>query len=43
MQAWTWLERTVVGLLGLLALGVGLAQVLGRYVYPAWGSGWVTR
>ena len=40
MRVWTWLERTVTGLLGLVALGVGLAQVLGRYVYPDLGSGW---
>ncbi len=40
MAAWTWLERTLVGLLGLVALGVGLAQVIGRYVYPDLGSGW---
>jgi C4-dicarboxylate transporter, DctQ subunit len=33
-------ERGVVGLLGLIALLVGLAQVLGRYVYPSAGSGW---
>ncbi len=29
-----------MGLLGLLALAVGLAQVLGRYVFPSAGSGW---
>ncbi len=29
-----------MGVLGLIALGVGLAQVLGRYVYPSAGSGW---
>ena len=40
MRVWTWLERAIVGLLGLVALGVGLAQVLGRYVYPDLGSGW---
>ncbi len=40
MQTWSWLERAVVGLLGLLALCVGLAQVIGRYVYPDLGSGW---
>ena len=40
MAAWTWAERAIVGVLGLLALAVGLAQVLGRYVYPSLGSGW---
>lgn len=40
MRIWDWVERTIVGALGLLALGVGLAQVLGRYVYPDLGSGW---
>ena len=35
-----WVERAIVGLLGLGALGVGLGQVLGRYVYPDLGSGW---
>ncbi len=34
-RVWDWLEQTVVGLLGLVALVVGLIQVLGRYIDPA--------
>ncbi len=33
-RAWDRLEETLVGLLGLLALLVGLWQVIGRYFDP---------
>jgi C4-dicarboxylate transporter, DctQ subunit len=32
---WDWIEETLVGLLGLIALVIGLLQVIGRYVDPA--------
>ena len=32
---WDWIEETVVGLLGLIALVIGLLQVVGRYIDPA--------
>lgn len=31
---WDWIEETLVGLLGLVALVIGLVQVVGRYLYP---------
>ena len=34
------LERTLVGILGLLAMIVGLVQVLGRYFFPAHAIIW---
>jgi C4-dicarboxylate transporter, DctQ subunit len=32
---WDWIEQTVVGLLGLVALVIGLLQVIGRYIDPS--------
>ncbi len=32
---WDTIERTLVGILGALAMIVGMVQVLGRYFYPA--------
>ena len=32
---WDWIEETLVGILGLLALAIGLLQVVGRYFDPA--------
>jgi C4-dicarboxylate transporter DctQ subunit len=32
---WDWIEETLVGLLGLVALVIGLLQVVGRYIDPA--------
>src|ERR1700722_14377525 len=37
---WDRIERTLVGLLGALAMLVGLAQVLGRYFFPASAISW---
>ena len=34
MRAWDWVERTVVGLLGLIALIIAVVQVFGRYIDP---------
>ena len=34
LALWDLVEETLVGLLGLLALGIGVWQVLGRYVVP---------
>ncbi|THD73615.1 MAG: TRAP transporter small permease [Bradyrhizobium sp.] len=31
---WDWIEETLVGLLGLVALVIGLLQVIGRYIDP---------
>ena len=31
---WDWIEETLVGLLGLIALVIGLLQVVGRYFDP---------
>jgi C4-dicarboxylate transporter, DctQ subunit len=31
---WNWIEETLVGLLGLVALAIGLLQVIGRYFDP---------
>ncbi len=39
-RAVTWVERTIVGLLGLAALLAGTVQVLGRYVDPAHAISW---
>ena len=32
---WDWIEETLVGVLGLIALAIGLLQVIGRYIDPA--------
>ncbi|MFI4983538.1 MAG: TRAP transporter small permease, partial [Nevskiales bacterium] len=37
---WDRLEQTLVGLLGLAALGVGMWQVFGRYIDSRLSSGW---
>jgi C4-dicarboxylate transporter, DctQ subunit len=37
---WDTIERTLVGLLGLLAMVVGLVQVLGRYFFPQYAISW---
>jgi C4-dicarboxylate transporter DctQ subunit len=37
---WDTIERTIVGLLGLLAMLVGLVQVLGRYFFPQFAISW---
>jgi len=37
---WDRLERILVGVLGALAMVVGLVQVIGRYVYPAGAISW---
>jgi C4-dicarboxylate transporter, DctQ subunit len=37
---WDTIERTLVGLLGLLAMVIGLVQVLGRYFFPQHAIAW---
>ncbi len=37
---WDRLERTLVGLLGAIAMLVGLLQVVGRYLFPAYAISW---
>ena len=37
---WDTIERILVGLLGALAMIVGLAQVLGRYFFPTLAISW---
>ena len=37
---WDTIERTLVGLLGALAMLVGLVQVLGRYFFPSLAISW---
>ena len=37
---WDRIERLLVGLLGALAMVVGLVQVLGRYLFPAQAISW---
>jgi C4-dicarboxylate transporter DctQ subunit len=34
LRWWDWIEETLVGLLGLIALVIGLLQVIGRYIDP---------
>lgn len=34
MKIWDWVEETLVGLLGFIALAIGLWQVVGRYFDP---------
>jgi C4-dicarboxylate transporter, DctQ subunit len=34
LRWWNWVEETLVGLLGLIALVIGLLQVVGRYFDP---------
>jgi len=37
---WDRVERTLVGLLGAIAMVVGLVQVVGRYFFPAYAISW---
>jgi C4-dicarboxylate transporter DctQ subunit len=37
---WDRVERTLVGLLGAIAMLVGLVQVVGRYLVPAYAISW---
>ncbi len=37
---WDTIERTLVGILGALAMVIGLVQVLGRYFFPAFAISW---
>lgn len=40
MRLWDKVEQTLVGLLGLAALGVGMWQIFGRYFASQLSSGW---
>jgi C4-dicarboxylate transporter DctQ subunit len=40
MRVWDRVEQTLVGLLGIAALGVGLWQIFGRYFASQLSSGW---
>ncbi|HET8996488.1 MAG TPA: TRAP transporter small permease [Acetobacteraceae bacterium] len=40
MRAWDWVERTIVGLLGLVAMITAAVQVFGRYIDPANAITW---
>jgi C4-dicarboxylate transporter, DctQ subunit len=40
LAPWDWVERTVVGLLGLFALTIAVVQVFGRYIDPAHAITW---
>jgi len=40
MRAWDWVERTIVGLLGLAAMLIAAVQVFGRYIDPAGAITW---
>jgi C4-dicarboxylate transporter DctQ subunit len=37
---WDSIERTLAGILGALAMAVGLVQVIGRYFFPALAISW---
>ena len=37
---WDRIERTLVGVLGAIAMLVGLVQVVGRYFFPAYAISW---
>jgi C4-dicarboxylate transporter DctQ subunit len=37
---WDRVERTLVGVLGALAMVVGVIQVVGRYFFPAYAISW---
>lgn len=37
---WDTIERTLVGLLGAIAMVIGLVQVVGRYLFPAYAISW---
>jgi C4-dicarboxylate transporter DctQ subunit len=38
--AWDWIERTLVGLLGAIALAIAVIQVFGRYIDPSGAITW---
>ena len=38
--AWNWIEQTLVGLLGALALVIAAVQVFGRYIDPSGAITW---
>jgi C4-dicarboxylate transporter DctQ subunit len=40
LNAWGWVERAIVGLLGAFALAVAVLQVFGRYVDPERAINW---
>lgn len=40
MRCWDWVERTIVGLLGLSAMIIAAVQVFGRYIDPANAITW---
>jgi C4-dicarboxylate transporter DctQ subunit len=40
LNAWGWVERAVVGLLGAFALAVAVLQVFGRYIDPERAINW---
>jgi len=40
MRAWDWVEKMLVGVLGMLAMIVGMWQILGRYLDSSLSSGW---
>ncbi|MDE2581499.1 MAG: TRAP transporter small permease [Rhodospirillales bacterium] len=39
-EAWNWIERTLVGLLGAFAMFIAAFQVFGRYIDPADSINW---
>ena len=39
-NAWNWIERTLVGLLGAFAMIIAAVQVFGRYIDPANAINW---
>jgi C4-dicarboxylate transporter DctQ subunit len=40
LRAWDWVERTIVGVLGLVAMIIAAVQVFGRYIDPASAITW---
>jgi C4-dicarboxylate transporter DctQ subunit len=40
MRAWDWVAKMLVGVLGMLAMIVGMWQILGRYLDSSLSSGW---
>lgn len=40
MRLWDWVEKSLVGVLGMLAMIVGMWQILGRYLDSELSSGW---
>jgi C4-dicarboxylate transporter DctQ subunit len=37
---WDTIERTLVGLLGAIAMVIGIVQVIGRYFFPSYAISW---